>query len=120
MKVLQPGAPVRGSRSGRPVMAVLDALGRRGALRVGWELLEQPLGFRELQRRAQISSPSLLMQRLREAAELGTVRKDAEGRYELTPHGRELVDILLPLEKWAQRWARRRARRSGARPRRSR
>ncbi|TFH22192.1 MAG: transcriptional regulator [Myxococcales bacterium] len=107
MKVPKSGAPVRGSRSGRPVMAVLDALGRRGALRVGWELVEQPLGFRELQRRAQISSPSLLTKRLREAAELGTVRKDAKGRYELTAYGRELVDILLPLEEWAKRWARR-------------
>ena len=33
-----PGAPVRGSRTGRPVMALLDLLGRRWSLRVLWEL----------------------------------------------------------------------------------
>ena len=30
--------PVRGSRTGRPVMVLLDLLGRRMALRILWEL----------------------------------------------------------------------------------
>jgi DNA-binding HxlR family transcriptional regulator len=31
---------VRGSRTGRPVMALLDLLGRRWTLRIVWELRE--------------------------------------------------------------------------------
>ena len=34
---------VRGSRSGRPIMALLDLLGRRWTLRILWELREQAL-----------------------------------------------------------------------------
>jgi DNA-binding HxlR family transcriptional regulator len=46
-----PGRPVRGSTSGEPIMALLDLLGRRWALRVIWELRSEPLSFRELQER---------------------------------------------------------------------
>ena len=35
-----PGSPVRGSRSGAPVMALLDLLGRRWAMGVLWTLCE--------------------------------------------------------------------------------
>ena len=35
---------VRGSRTGRPVMALLDLLGRRWTLRIVWELRDGPLG----------------------------------------------------------------------------
>ena len=42
VKVL-PGQPVRGSASGRPIMALLDLLGRRWALRILWELRDGPL-----------------------------------------------------------------------------
>ena len=41
---------MRGSRTGRPVMVLLDLLGRRGALRVLWELRGDPLTFRALQK----------------------------------------------------------------------
>ena len=51
MATPRPGRRVRGSETGRPIMALLDLLGRRWALRVGWELRNGPLGFRELQRR---------------------------------------------------------------------
>jgi DNA-binding HxlR family transcriptional regulator len=44
-----PGKPVRGSRSGQPIMALLDLLGRRWAMRVIWELRESTLSFRQLQ-----------------------------------------------------------------------
>ena len=42
-----PGRPVRGSTSGRPLMAALDLFGRRWMLRVMWELRDGPAGFRE-------------------------------------------------------------------------
>ncbi|HEV7693887.1 MAG TPA: hypothetical protein VGO52_23840 [Hyphomonadaceae bacterium] len=34
---------VRGSRTGRPIMALLDLLGRRWTLRVIWELRGEPM-----------------------------------------------------------------------------
>ena len=34
---------VRGSRTGRPIMALLDLLGRRWSLRIIWELREASL-----------------------------------------------------------------------------
>ena len=50
MKPRAPGKPVRGSRTGRPVMVLLDLLGRRMALRILWELsrAEAPLSFRAI------------------------------------------------------------------------
>ena len=40
---------VRGSTTGRPIMVLLDLLGRRWTLRIVWELREEPRRFRELQ-----------------------------------------------------------------------
>lgn len=117
MPAPRPGRPVRGSRTGRPILVLLDWLGRRGSLRLLWELRDGPLPFRELQRRAEISSPNIVSTRLREGCELRILERDAEGRYALTPRGRELGAILLELDAWAKDWARRSAsgerRRSG-------
>jgi L-alanine-DL-glutamate epimerase-like enolase superfamily enzyme len=38
MTTPKPGKPVRGSQTGRPIMALLDLLGRRWTLRLLWEL----------------------------------------------------------------------------------
>jgi DNA-binding HxlR family transcriptional regulator len=86
-------------------MAVLDLLGRRWALRVLWELRDEPVPtFRELQQRCDMISSSVLSQRVRELREAGIV---AAGAFALTAEGRELLAALGPLEGWAQRWARR-------------
>ena len=99
----EPGAPVRGSRSGRPIMAVLDLLGRRGALRILWELRgAAPLTFRALQDAAQ-TNPSLLNTRLAELRAAGLVAH-AEGGYRLTAQGGRLLAALAPLADWARRW----------------
>ncbi|HWD11278.1 MAG TPA: helix-turn-helix domain-containing protein, partial [Solirubrobacteraceae bacterium] len=79
----RPHAPVRGSQTGRPIMALLDLLGRRWALRIVWELREEPLTFRELQTRCEGMSSSVLNQRLAELAEAG-VSENARGGYRLT------------------------------------
>ncbi len=97
----KPGAPVRGSRTGRPIMALLDLLGRRGTLRVLWELRGDPLTFRALQDACE-TNPSLLNTRLKELRAAGLVAHEGEG-YELTPRGRELLDLLRPLSEWAGR-----------------
>ena len=69
----RPGRPARGSDSGRPIMALLDLLGRRWALRVIWELREQPLAFRALQERCAGMSSSVLNQRLHELRAAGVL-----------------------------------------------
>ncbi|RKS07161.1 HxlR family transcriptional regulator [Nocardiopsis sp. Huas11] len=100
----RPGMPVRGSESGRPVMAALDLLGRRWTLRVLWEPSRTPAGFRELQRRCERISSSVLTTRLNEltATCLVTLRADS---YHPTPLGRDLVEALSPLNAWSRRWA---------------
>ena len=51
---------VRGSTTGRPLMAALDLLGRRWTLRIMWELRGGPLGARALRERcSQMSSIAL-------------------------------------------------------------
>ena len=56
----RPGRPVRGSRTGRPIMALLDLLSRRWTLRVIWELREGRLTFRALQDACGGMSPTVL------------------------------------------------------------
>ena len=43
----RPGRPVRGSQTGRPIMALMDLLGRRWTLRVIWELRDGRLASAE-------------------------------------------------------------------------
>ena len=100
-----PGKPVRGSRSGRPIMALLDLLGRRWALRILWELREGALGFRELQARCDAMSPSVLHQRLNELEAHRLAARNGEGAWTLTAQGAELVRISTPLARWAEAWA---------------
>jgi DNA-binding HxlR family transcriptional regulator len=101
----RPGRPVRGSTSGRPLMAALDLLGRRWSLRVLWELRDGPLGARALRERCDAMSPSVLYQRLDELTEARLVDRDAQQHYRLTDVGRELAAALEPLDRWAVRWA---------------
>lgn len=100
-----PGRPVRGSTTGRPIMAALDLFGRRWILRIVWELREAPLGFRALQQRCDGMSSSVLQQRLDELREALLVDRDEQGAYQLTDLGRDAAAELLGLTRWAQRWA---------------
>ena len=116
MATARPGNNVRGSTTGRPIMAILDLLGRRWTLRIGWELREGPLAFRELQRRTGMPSPNTLMTRLREAIEANLVEKRRDGLYALTRRGVSLQELLNPLDSWAKSWARDLSRRKSQRP----
>ena len=107
MTTPKPGKPVRGSHSGRPIMALLDLLGRRWTLRILWELREERFGFRALQDRCDGMSPSVLSERLVELQEAGIVLHTTEGGYVLTQEGQELLQMLAPLHDWAERWAQR-------------
>ena len=99
-----PGRPVRGSASGRPIMALLDLLGRRWALRVLWELREGEVGFRALQARCDGMSPSVLSQRLAELVEAGIVEQGEGQQYGLSGQGEGLLRALAPLNEWAATW----------------
>jgi DNA-binding HxlR family transcriptional regulator len=96
------GRPVRGSKTGRPIMVALDLLGRRGCLRVLWELREKSLTFRVLQAAA-ATNPALLNTRLKELRAAGIVEHSDAG-YHLTHRGRELEQVLESLSEWANRW----------------
>ncbi|MEM1416579.1 MAG: helix-turn-helix domain-containing protein [Myxococcota bacterium] len=88
-------------------MILWDALGRRWALRVLWELRGNTLSFRALRAACDDISPTVLNSRLRELRELGFVELTDEG-YALTKDGSELGDQLLRLTRWAKRWHERR------------
>src|SRR4051812_7395799 len=79
MSTPKPGKAVRGSRTGRPVMVLLDALGRRWALRVLWELGQGARTFRALREAADDVSPTVLNERLAELRELGLVDVGDDG-----------------------------------------
>jgi DNA-binding HxlR family transcriptional regulator len=100
----RPGRPVRGSTSGRPIMALLDLLGRRWTLRVLWELRAGPMTFRALQSACGEISPTVLNTRLREMREAGIVAHEGEG-FGLTAQGQSLLESLQPLHAWAEQWA---------------
>jgi DNA-binding HxlR family transcriptional regulator len=98
---------VRGSRSGRPVMALLDLLGRRWTLRIIWELREQPLTSRALRAACDEASPTVLQSRLSELREAGLLELMPESGYRLTRMGQELRENILPLHRFAERWSKR-------------
>ena len=95
---------VRGSRTGRPIMALLDLLGRRWTLRIVWELREGSLRFRELQDLIG-ASPTIVNTRLAELREARLVELDEATGYRLTTLGRELLQLFLPLHVWSEKWA---------------
>jgi len=96
---------VRGSRSGRPIMALLDLLGRRWTLRIVWELRGARLSSRALRAACDEASPTVLQARLSELREAGLVELVPAEGYGLTPLGRELFETFLPLHRFAERWS---------------
>ena len=106
-RVPRPGERARGTRTGRPIMVLLDLLGRRFALRVIWELRgPERLNFRALAA-ASGASPGVLNARLSELRENEIIDHDGAAGYGLTKRGRELLERLAPLHDWAETWARR-------------
>ena len=96
----------RGSRTSRPIMALLDLLGRRWSLRILWELRTEALTSRALRAACDEASPTVLQSRLDELRDADFIALGDAG-YALTPLGRELFDTLLPLHGFAERWRKR-------------
>ena len=107
-----PGKRVRGSETGRPVMALLDLASRKQLLRVVWELSDGPLKFRPLQEACGDISPSLLNRRVKDLREARLVELSIEG-YRLTPLGSGLYQAFQPISAWANGWAESLKRQSG-------
>jgi DNA-binding HxlR family transcriptional regulator len=100
---------VRGSRTGRPIMVLLDLLGRRWSLRILWELRDATLTSRALRAACDEASPTVLQARLSELRQAGLVELIAGDGYRLTTMGRELQETFLPLYHFAERWSKRSA-----------
>ena len=100
----KPGRKVRGSRSGSPLNALFDLLGKRWALGVLWYLGDSPNTFRELQNRCGGVSPSVLNSRLKELRNAEIVTRTLDG-YILTERGKELRSFIVPLANWSENWS---------------
>lgn len=108
MPKIKDAAPrVRGSSTGRPIMALLDLLGRRWTLRIIWELRDAPLTFRALQDATGGISPSVLNARLSDLRGARLVDQTDNG-YALNDLGHELIEKFLPLVAWSDKWAKKR------------
>src|SRR5262245_63076444 len=85
---------VRGSRTGRPIMALLDLLGRRWTLRIAWELRDGPLTSRALRTACDDASPTVVQARLSELREAGLVELlDGDGYHRSEEHTSELQSL---------------------------
>ena len=84
------------------MLALLDLLGRRWALRILWELRQQPASFQALHRRCDSMSTSVLSQRLGELRDAQLVAKDQAGDYALTESGSRLLARLDGIDEWTQ------------------
>lgn len=105
LSVPTPGQPVRGSRSGAPIMALFDLLGRRWAMGILWTLCKDgPLTFRALMERCETVSPTVLNSRLKELQAARFIEKSPKG-YVPTELGRSIYRGLVPLAAKAKAWA---------------
>jgi len=105
-KIIEPGKPVRNSKSGQPIMVALDLLGRRWSLRILWSLRNgERQSFRMMQNECGISSPNVMNTRLKELRGAGIVDLEEGGGYFLTKEGHKLLKALGPLAVWADGWA---------------
>jgi DNA-binding HxlR family transcriptional regulator len=103
-QVPKPGQPVRGSKTGQPIMALFDLLGRSWALGILWNLSGTGMTFRQVQTSCGGVSPSVLNKRIKELTESQLIERDTRG-YRLTPAGTELSNMLRPLGQWSDEWA---------------
>jgi DNA-binding HxlR family transcriptional regulator len=98
---------VRGSSTGRPIMVLLDLLGRRWSLRILWELRGEPLTSRALRGACDDASPTVLQARLNDLREAELVELVPDSGYHLTALGREFSEKFLPMLQFAERWSKR-------------
>ena len=107
MKKPAPNTPVKKVRpkTTRPIMAILDLLSRRWALRILWELnLHGPCSFRNLQKLCDDISPTVLNSRIKELRKAGIIDLHDKLGYFITKEGLDLGKILYRLNDWSKKW----------------
>lgn len=89
----------------RPVMALLDLLGRRWTLRILWELRNGSQSFRSLQNLCGGVSPTVMSKRLSELRESKIINLTKGQGYSITPEGLTLCVALFHINNWANNTA---------------
>lgn len=89
-------------KSNRPIMILLDSLGKKWTLRIMWELRNGPFTFRALQEACDMLSPTTLNARLGDLKTLGIIEHHSAG-YQLTAKGLELAETMIGLTRWADK-----------------
>ena len=89
----------------RPIVQLIDILGKKWVLRILWELKESSCTFRELQRRCGDLSPTIINTRIKDLCAAQLVNKSPESGYALTQLGDELIELFYPINDFANRWS---------------
>jgi len=90
--------------SQRPIMQLIDILGKKWVLRILWELKASPCTFRELQSRCGDLSPTIINTRIKDLCAAHLIYKSPESGYNLSQDGYELIELFYPLNDFANRW----------------
>ncbi|MGQ3678954.1 winged helix-turn-helix transcriptional regulator [Tenacibaculum discolor] len=104
MNIPKPGKSVRGSKSGKPIMALFDLLGRNWTMSIIWYLNDAPKSFSDLEKLCDDISPTTLNTRLKELQKTFIIERVVEG-YKLTDIGEELFVLFEPLREWSSKWS---------------
>ena len=92
------------SGSDRPIMVLIDLLGKKQTLRILWELRDDTYTFRKLQEACGNISPSVLNQRLSDLRQHEIVVHESSVGYGLSEQGKSLLTCFTPLNQWAKEW----------------
>ena len=91
-------------KSQRPIMQLIDILGKKWVMRILWELNAGPCTFRELQGRCGDISPTIINTRIKDLCVAQFVLKTQDSGYALSEQGKELIELFNPLNSFADRW----------------
>ncbi len=92
------------STSTRPIVQLIDILGKKWVLRILWELKLGACTFRQLQSRCGDLSPTIINTRIKDLCGARFVIKTTDSGYALTELGEELIELFLPLNDFSTRW----------------
>ncbi|GAA4084440.1 DNA-binding HxlR family transcriptional regulator [Nonomuraea soli] len=87
-----------------PIAKAAELLDQRWTLLILRELMCGSQQFNEIRRGVPKMSPTLLSRRLRDLVRYGIAVKTPDGRYLLTPAGKELQPLVELLGTWGTRW----------------
>ncbi len=88
----------------RPIMLLIDLLGRKWLMRILWEMRLGTCSFRELQARCGSISPTVVNKRIKELIENKLLEKNQPSGYQLTALGQELIMLFDPIDQWVTKW----------------